>query len=97
MKHRKGKRILNEYRLAFLEYKGDYENIERTPEMDYMFTIADGVDAEHGFDSPIDESEMCDAIEYAEENGYEIYLEADEDDVRTKHGFGIRNHIRLKP
>lgn len=97
MKHRKGKRILNEYRLAFLEYKGDNENIERTPEMDYMFTIADGVDAEHGFDAPIDESEMCDAIEYAEENGYEIYLEPDEDDIRTKHGFGIHNHIRFKP
>ncbi|MBQ2838229.1 MAG: hypothetical protein IJE73_01105 [Muribaculaceae bacterium] len=97
MKHRKGKRILNEYRLAFLEYKGDYENIERTPEMDYMFTIADGVDAEHGFDAPIDETEMCDAIEYAEENGYEIYLEPDEDDVRTKHVFGIHNHIRLRP
>lgn len=97
MKHRKGKHILNEYRLAFLEYKGDHDKIVRTPEMDYMFTIADGVDAEHGFDAPIDESEMCDAIEYAEDNGYEIYLEPDEEDVRTKHGFGIRNHIRFKP
>lgn len=97
IKHRKGKRILNEYRLAFLEYKGDYEKIERTPEMDYMFTIADAVDAEHGFDAPVDETEMCDAIEYAEENGYEIYLEPDEEDVLNKHGFGIRNHIRLRP
>ena len=97
IKHRKGKRILNEYRLAFLEYKGDYDKIKRTPEMDYMFTIADGVDAEHGFDAPIDESEMCDAIEYAEEHGYEIYLEPDEEDVRTKHGFGVCNHIRLRP
>ena len=97
MKHRKGKRILNEYRLAFLEYKGDYEKIERTPQMDYMFTIADGVDAEHGFDAPIDESEMCDAIEYAEENGYEIYLEPDEDDVRNNHGFNVRQHIRMRP
>lgn len=49
MKHRKGKRILNEYRLAFLEYKGDYEKIKVTPEMTYMFGIANGVDAEHGF------------------------------------------------
>lgn len=97
IKHRKGKRILNEYRLAFLEYKGDYEKIERTPQMDYMFTIADGVDAEHGFDAPIDEYEMCDAIEYAEEYGYEISLEPDEEDARTKHGFGVRNHIRLRP
>lgn len=97
MKHRKGKRILNEYRLAFLEYKGDYKKIVRTPKMDYMFVIANGVDAEHGFDAPIDETEMCDAIEYAEEQGYEIYLEPDEDDIRTKHGFGIRNHIRFKP
>ena len=40
---------------------------------------------------------MCDAIEYAEENGYEIYLEPDEEDVLNKHGFGIRNHIRLRP
>ena len=97
IKHRKGKRIFNEYRLAFLEYKGDYEKIERTPQMDYMFTIADGVDAEHGFDAPIDESEMCDAIEYAEEHGYEIYLEPDEEDVRTKHGFNVRQHIRMRP
>lgn len=97
IKHRKGKRILNEYRLAFLEYKGDYENIERTPEMDYMFMIANGVDAEHGFDAPIDETEMCEAIEYAEENDYEIYLEPDEEDVHAKHGFGVRNHIRIKP
>lgn len=97
MKHRKGKRILNEYRLAFLEYKGDYEKIEITPEMTYMFGIANAVDAEHGFDAPVDETEMCEAIEYAEENGYEIYLEPDEDDMRNKHGFNVRQHIRIRP
>ena len=97
MKHRKGKRILNEYRLAFLEYKGDYEKIEITPEMTYMFVIANAVDAEHGFDAPVDETEMCEAIEYAEENGYEIYLEPDEDDMRNKHGFNVRQHIRIRP
>ena len=97
IKHRKGKLILNEYRLAFLEYKGDFEKIERTPEMDYMFTIADAMDAEHGFDASVDETEICDTIEYAEENGYEIYLEPDEEDVLNKHDFGIRNHIRLRP
>lgn len=97
MKHCKGKRILNEYRLAFLEYKGDYDNIDITPEMTYMFSLANGVDAEHGFDAPIDETEMCDAIEYAEEHGYKIYLEPDEEDVRTKHGFNVRQHIRMRP
>ena len=94
---RKGKRILNEYRLAFLEYKGDYEKIEITPEMTYMFGIANAVDAEHSFDAPVDETEMCEAIEYAEENGYEIYLEPDEDDMRNKHGFNVRQHIRIRP
>ena len=96
MKHRKGKRILNEYRLAFLEYRGDNEKIERTSEMDYMFIIADAVDVEHGFDAPVDETEMCEAIEYAEEKDYEIYLEPDEDDVRNNHGFNVRQHIRFR-
>ena len=97
MKHRKGKRILNEYRLAFLEYNGDYKNIERTPEMDYMFEIANAVDVEFGYDIPVDETEMCEAIEYAEENGYEIYLEPDEDDVRNKREINVCQHIRMRP
>ena len=96
MKHRKGKRILNEYRLAFLEYKGDNEKIERTPEMDYMFLIADGVDAEHGFDAPIDEDIMCDAIEYADEHGLVIELVPDEEDIRNNVQFGVHYHPEFK-
>ncbi len=96
MKHRKGKRILNEYRLAFLEYKGDYDKIGRTPEMDYMFTIADGVDAEHGFDAPIDETEMCDAIEYADEHGLMIELVPDAEDIRNNVQFGVHYHPEFK-
>lgn len=96
MKHCKGKRILNEYRLAFLEYKGNYDKIERTPEMDYMFTIADGVDAEHGFDAPIDEAEMCDAIEYAEEHKLMIELVPNEEDIRNNVQFGIHYHPKFR-
>ena len=95
-KHRKGKRILNEYRLAFLEYKGDYDKIERTSEMDYMFAIADGVDAEHGFDAPIDEDIMCDAIEYADERGLMIELVPDEEDIRNNVQFGVHYHPEFK-
>ena len=40
---------------------------------------------------------MCEAIEYAEENGYEIYLVPDEEDVRNKRGFNVRQHIRMRP
>ena len=99
MKHRKGKRILNEYRLAFLEYKGDYEKIVRTPEMDYMFLIADGVDAEHEFDTPIDENIMCDAIEYAMEHELMIELIPNKEDIENNVQFGIHYHpeFREKP
>lgn len=96
MKHRKGKRLLNEYRLAFLEYKGDYEKIVRTPEMDYMFTIANGVDAEHGFDAPIDENIMCDAIEYADKHKLMIELVPDEEDIRNNVQFGVHYHPEFK-
>lgn len=96
IKHPKGKRILNEYRLAFLEYKGDYEKIQRTPEMDYMFLIADSVDAEHGFDAPIDENVMCDAIEYAKEHELMIELVPNEEDIRNNIQFGAHYHIEFK-
>lgn len=96
IKHRKGKRILNEYRLAFLEYKGDYKKIVRTPEMDYMFLIANSVDAEHGFDTPIDENVMCDAIEYAEENKLMIELIPNEEDLRNNVLLGIHYHPEFR-
>ena len=62
-----------------------------------MFEIANAVDVEFGYDIPVDETEMCEAIEYAEENGYEIYLEPDEDDVRNKREINVRQHIRMRP
>ena len=96
LKHPKGKRILNEYRLAFLEYKGDWKNIIRTEEQDYIFTIANGVDVEHGFDSPIAEEVMCEAIEYAEEHNLRIEPVPDEIDVLNNVQIGIHYHPKFK-
>ena len=47
----KGKRILNQYRLAFLEYRCDWQTVKDiTEKQEYMHEIAYAVDAEHGFD-----------------------------------------------
>lgn len=92
----KGRRILNAYRLAFLEYRGDYKNFERTPEMEYQFAIANAVDAEHGFDAPISEQTMCEALEYADEHGLQIELVADGGQEHGADRFGMHYHPEFR-
>lgn len=104
----KGKKILNKYRLAFLEYHCNWETIEKTTEMDYMFEIANavsehkisGIDAmvtigweKHSFIS-IDENLMCDALSHADKYGFRIELVKD---FIQKHNSGfLTYHIEFK-
>lgn len=73
-----GKRILNEYRLEFLMYKADWQDMERTPEMEYRFDLVDCVDALHSYESTIDEETMCLALEYAARNNCRIEVVPDD-------------------
>lgn len=73
-----GKRILDEYRLEFLMYKADWQDMERTPQMDYRFDLVDCVDALHSYESTIDEETMCQALEYAARNNCRIEIVPDE-------------------
>ena len=68
----KGRQILNEYRLEFLMYKADYQNMVCTPEMDYRFSLVDCVDAIHTYESEVSEKQMCRALERASEHGLTI-------------------------
>ena len=104
----KGKRILNSYRLAFLEYRCNRESIEKTPGMDYMFEIANAV-SEHkilGIDASvtigwqkrsfisIDEELMCNALSHADKYGFRIELVKD---FIQKHNSGfLTYHIEFK-
>ena len=92
----KGKRILNRYRLAFLEYRCNWRDITPTPEMDYMFAIANAVDAEHGFDAPIAESVMCKALAHADTHGYTIELIPDAKYLIRKPCDGWKYHPEFK-
>lgn len=73
----KGKRILNKYRLAFLEYRCNWKSIERTSELDYMSEIVNAVDVEHGYDQPIAEGIRCRALAHADTHGYTIEIVPD--------------------
>ena len=92
----KGKKILNRYRLAFLEYRCNWESIEKTPEMDYMFDIANAVDAEHGFDKPIAEGVMCRALAHADTHGYTIEIVPDSQYIISKQCDGWKYHPEFK-
>ena len=92
----KGKRILNQYRLDFLHYRCDWQNIQTTPEMEYMHEIANAVDAEHGFDKPISESVMCRALAHADTHGYTIELVPDSECVISKRIDGWSYHPEYK-
>lgn len=74
----KGKRILNEYRLEFFMYKADWQELELTADMDYRFNLANSVDGDHTYDTPIDEETMCKALEYAAENDCKIEIVPDD-------------------
>lgn len=91
-----GKKILNEYRLAFLEYHSIHENITRTPEMDYMFDIANAVSAEHGFDAPIEEEIMCRALEFAHNHNLRIVIIPNKEDVIAGKELGCHFHPEFK-
>lgn len=104
----KGKKMLSSYRLAFLEYHCNLESIEKTPEMDYMFDIANAV-SEHkilGIDASvtigwqkrsfisIDEELMCNALSHADKYGFRIELVKD---FIQKHNSGfLTYHIEFK-
>ena len=92
----KGKKILNQYRLSFLEYRCDWKNIQRTPEMEYMHEIANAVDAEHGFDKPISESVMCRVLAHADTHVYTIELVPDSECVISKRIDGWNYHPEYK-
>lgn len=92
----KGKRILNSYRLAFLEYRCNWKSVEKTPEMDYMFEIANAVDVEHGFDKPIAEGVMCRALAHADTHGYTIEIVPDSQYIMYKQCDGWKYHPEFK-
>lgn len=92
----KGKRILNKYRLAFLEYRCNWETIVKTPEMDYMFEIANSVDVEHGYDQPIIEGVMCRALAHADTHGYTIEIVPDAQYIISKQCDGWKYHPEFK-
>ena len=93
----KGKRILNQYRLAFLEYRCDWQTVKDiTPKQEYMHEIANAVDAEHGFDKPISESVMCRALAHADTHGYTIELVPDSDCAISKRIDGWSYHPEYK-
>ena len=104
----KGKSILNQYRLAFLEYHCDKRNTIITPEMLYMFEIANAV-SKHKFTDidavvtvgwnkqsyvSIDEELMCKALSYAEEHSLKIEMVRDSIQ-KHKSGF-LTYHIEFK-
>ena len=93
----KGKRILNQYRLEFLEYRCNWQTVtDLPPEAAYMHEIANAVDAEHGFDKPIAEGVMCRALAHADTHGYTIELVPDSDCVIAKTGIGYSYHPEFK-
>ena len=93
----KGKRILNKYRLEFLEYRCNWQTVtDLTPEAAYMHEIANAVDAEHGFDKPIAEGVMCRALAHADTHGYTIELVPDSDCVIAKTDIGCSYHPEFK-
>ena len=93
----KGKRILNQYRLAFLEYRCNWQTVtDLTPEAAYMHEIANAVDAEHGFDKPIAEGVMCRALAHADTHGYTIELVPDSECVIAKKDIGCSYHPEFK-
>lgn len=104
----KGKTILNRCRLAFLEYHCDKRNTSITPEMLYMFEIANAVSEQKisGIDAvvttgwqkrsfvSIDENLMCEALSHADKNGFRIELVKD---FTQKHQSGFWTyHIEFK-
>lgn len=104
----KGKTILNRCRLAFLEYHCDKRNTNITPEMLYMFEIANAVSEQKisGIDAvvttgwqkrsfvSIDENIMCEALSHADKNGFRIELVKD---FIQKHRSGfLTYHIEFK-
>lgn len=104
----KGKVILNRYRLAFLEYHCDKRNTNITPELLYMFEIADAVSEQKisGIDAvvttgwqnrsfvSIDENLMCEALSHADKNGFRIELVKD---LIQKHQSGfLTYHIEFR-
>ena len=92
----KGKKILNKYRLAFLEYRCNWNIIEKTPEMEYMFEIANAVDVEHGYDKPIAEGVMCRALAHADTNGYTIEIVPNAEYLIYKQCDGWKYHPEFK-
>lgn len=91
-----GKKLLNECRLAFLEYHSTHKSVTRTPEMEYMFEIANAVSAEHGFDVPIDEDVMCKALEFSHKHGLRIEIIPNKEDVITGKEYGCHYHPEFK-
>ena len=104
----KGKIILNHCRLAFLEYQCDKINTNITPEMLYMFEIANAVSKHKIIDIDavvtigwnkqsyvsIDEELMCKALSHAEECGLKIEMVRDSIQ-KHKSGF-LTYHIEFK-
>lgn len=104
----KGKVILNRYRLSFLEYHCDRRNTNITPELLYMFEIANAVSEQKisGIDAvvttgrqkrsfvSIDENLMCEALSHADKYGFRIELVKD---FIQKHQSGfLTYHIEFK-
>lgn len=104
----KGKVILNRYRLSFLEYHCDKRNTNITPELLYMFEIANAVSEQKisGIDAvvttgwqkrsfvSIDENLMCEALSHADKYGFRIELVKD---FIQKHQSGfLTYHIEFK-
>lgn len=101
----KGKLILNRCRLAFLEYHCDKRNTNITPELLYMFEIANAVSRYKIFDTAvtvgwneqryvsIDEEVMCEALTHAEEHGLKIEMVRD---YTSKHKCFLTYHIEFK-
>ena len=93
----RGKEILNKYRLAFLEYRCDWQNMLCIPqEMRYMFEISNAVDSEHSYDQPMSEGIMCKALEYAEAHGLTIDIVLDSQCIISKQLDGWTYHPEFK-
>lgn len=91
----RGKRILRKYELASLMMELTYNIVPTTENDRRMAEVANAVTGEHTGGGTCPEKEMCNALRYAEDHGYNVVVQFDYPDCIYPN-YGSKEHPEYK-
>lgn len=94
-KLRRGKQILRKYELVSLMMELTYNIVPSTEDDRRMAEVANAVTGEHTGGGTCPEKEMCKALEYAENNGYTVIVQFDQENC-IRPNYGSKEHPEYK-